>query len=300
MKEKAPHMPWYGREFYSDENVQVMTLEQEAAYLRFQWNCWQEGSIPNDVTELAAICKNTPLRRFKDVIWPRLAGHFAEMPDNRLVHTGVETLRAAKNRYREESVEAGKRGAEVRWGSQRTTSSLGGAIVKVNTSLEDGGKQSADSAQIGNATTTPQNGDRVPIPVDCRLPIVDNRIPNIHTHSVRETPTAADLNGPTSSRFEEFWEDYPRKQRKDAACSAWLSVVTPDNEAAVFACLKRYLASDEVARAVVANPDKWLYEQHRNGWAGTWPTVRDRSCANQAKERRRGEEITDHWAKLGN
>lgn len=69
-------MPWYGREFYADENVQVMTLDQEAAYLRLLWNCWQEGSIPADTAKLAAVCKNMPARKFAKDIWPALCGLF--------------------------------------------------------------------------------------------------------------------------------------------------------------------------------------------------------------------------------
>ena len=83
--------------------------------------------------------------------------------------------------------------------------------------------------------------------------------------------TVADMNGQASQRFEEFWNLYPRKQRRDFACSQWLSVVTTENEAIVFACLANYLASGDVDRGAVMNPDRWLYEQHRNQWRGTWP-----------------------------
>ncbi len=94
-----------------------------------------------------------------------------------------------------------------------------------------------------------------------------------HTHTngrVRVT----DLNGQTSQRFDEFWDRYPRQQHRDAACQQWLSVVTIEVEPALFACLQRYLGSDEVARGAVANPEKWLHEQHRDSWAGNWPPAR--------------------------
>jgi len=75
-KEKAPAMQFYGREFYQDENVIVMTLEQEAAYIRFLWNCWQEGSIPSELTKLAALCKHSSLKYFTNAIWPALQSCF--------------------------------------------------------------------------------------------------------------------------------------------------------------------------------------------------------------------------------
>ncbi len=88
---------------------------------------------------------------------------------------------------------------------------------------------------------------------------------------IKQALRAADLNGQTSQKFEDFWTRYPRKQHRDAACMEWLSVVTVESEPQVFGCLSRYLASDEVSRGAVQNPEKWLMEQHRDGWAGDWP-----------------------------
>jgi uncharacterized protein YdaU (DUF1376 family) len=116
MKEKAPHMPWYGREFYSDENVMVMTLEQEAAYLRLLWNCWQEGSVPSDIPKLAALAKNTVVGKFERSVWPALREMFMAREDGRLTHQKVEFLRAAKEDRRKASSEGGRLGNEKRWG----------------------------------------------------------------------------------------------------------------------------------------------------------------------------------------
>lgn len=113
-----------------------------------------------------------------------------------------------------------------------------------------------------------------------------------HTQA-RVMPRASDLNGATSQRFGEFWELYPRKQHKDAACMEWCSVVVVDSEAAVFACLSRYLASDEVARGAVANPEKWLMEQHRDGWAGDWPKVRAVPTARKSNAERMLDEAAE-------
>ena len=105
-------------------------------------------------------------------------------------------------------------------------------------------------------------------------------------------------NHPPSNRFDDFWQRYPRKQRKDAACAEFISVVSADSEAAVFACLDRYLASDEVARNVVMNPDKWLYEQHRNAWAGDWPPAQSRGNPTATGERRRQAGTDESWREL--
>ena len=149
-KERAPHMPWYGREFYGDENVLVMTLSQEAAYFRLLWNCWQEGSIPTDIAKLAALCKNTPVKKFERDIWPALSGLFSPA-GGRLVHRKVEQLRDAKEALRGACSKAGKLGNERRWGKDRVPDQI-----------------PTEARQV------PESGI---IAADCRLPIADCRLP---------------------------------------------------------------------------------------------------------------------------
>ena len=95
-------------------------------------------------------------------------------------------------------------------------------------------------------------------------------MPKPYTHNARAT-LASDQKQKTPVRWEQFRERYPRKQHMNQAAQAYVSVVTGDNEPQVFACLERYLDSDEVARGVVQNPEKWLFEQAADGWAGKWP-----------------------------
>ena len=120
---------------------------------------------------------------------------------------------------------------------------------------------------------------------------------NTHTNAcVRVTPRAADLteNDPSSEKFAEVWEPWPLKIERDAACQAWLSLVTRSNEAKVIACSKRFLGSDQVARGVVPKLSNWLYQAKRDDWAGDWPTVRGSSNVT------RQQKIEEHWRQLGN
>ena len=59
MTEKAPAFQWYPKDYLSDLNVVVMTLEEEGAYRRLMDYCWLHGSIPDDMAALGAMCKNT-------------------------------------------------------------------------------------------------------------------------------------------------------------------------------------------------------------------------------------------------
>jgi uncharacterized protein YdaU (DUF1376 family) len=119
MKDAAPWMPFFGRDFYADENVMLMTLEQEGAYMRLLWHCWQEGSLPNEQKRLAAIADRCEVQRFTETIWPAVAPCFTKRPDGRLIQKRVEQERAIKDEIREKRSEAGKLGNAKRWGEYR-------------------------------------------------------------------------------------------------------------------------------------------------------------------------------------
>ena len=105
--------------------------------------------------------------------------------------------------------------------------------------------------------------------------------------------TAADLDGPPSKRWPEFWAKYPRKVNADAGCRAFMSVVTAANEERMFACLERYLASDESRRATMA-ADNWLFRCNRDDWLSDWPRAAPKTAAAECeivgglKEKKRG------------
>jgi hypothetical protein len=93
-----------------------------------------------------------------------------------------------------------------------------------------------------------------------------------HTHTQRACAT-----DPPPSRFEEFWARWPRKTGKDSAVRSWLSYVTPQTEAAAFACLERFLRSGDVARGAIPNlgagnnKPGWLADCARDGFECDWP-----------------------------
>ena len=85
------------------------------------------------------------------------------------------------------------------------------------------------------------------------------------------TKARASITDPKpSKRFEEWWAKYPRKVGKESALHSWCFCVNADNEAQVFACLERYLDSEESTRAP-AGAAKWLNQQSADQWAGLWP-----------------------------
>lgn len=88
-----------------------------------------------------------------------------------------------------------------------------------------------------------------------------------------------------SPRFPEFWEQYPLKKGEDLCAGIWVSIVGVVDEPAVFACLARYLASDQVARGAVMNPNNWLHDCSRDRWKTNWPAARKNGGRETAADR---------------
>ena len=119
VKEKAPYMPFYGRDFYGDLNVMAMNAEQRGVYLHLIWLCWQEGAIPSDVATLAAVTGGFPVAYFQEQVWPKLCDLFKTQEDGKLIHLKVEAIRDGNEAFRKKRSEAGKAGNKVRWEGDR-------------------------------------------------------------------------------------------------------------------------------------------------------------------------------------
>lgn len=88
----------------------------------------------------------------------------------------------------------------------------------------------------------------------------------------QKTPTASDLNGHTSQRFEDWWALWSKTRgtfNKIAACQAYVSVVSTDNEAQCFECTASYLRSLKDPSNGF-NPDNFLFRQARENFASRW------------------------------
>lgn len=104
---------------------------------------------------------------------------------------------------------------------------------------------------------------------------------------------AADILSPTSQRWPEFLERYPMKVEIDAAAQEFISVVTVENEEQAFACLARYLASDQVKRGIVMKPANWLRQQNRDGWLSEWPGAVNGNGHHETRAQRLAREMEE-------
>jgi hypothetical protein len=113
---KAPAFQFYAAEWLADENVAIMTLEEEGAYIRAISYCWREGSIPSSPELLSRLCKGASTTVIGVVI-----ACFKQHPNdpNRLIHGRLEIERAKQESWKKKSSDGGKKGADIRWGPEK-------------------------------------------------------------------------------------------------------------------------------------------------------------------------------------
>ena len=223
-KEKAPYMPFYGREFFSDVNVMAMTPEQQAYYIKLLWLCWQDGSIPGDTTKLAAICDRMVPARFESDIWPALRGCFTPSSDGTLIHRKVEAVRAEKDAFRDKRSAAGKLGNEKRWASQEDRKTV------ANVSQQDHKTIASDLRSPNTEDTTKNICAPTGAPMSDSAPAVSIDNPPFDTTE----PDALFTGGESASKnerrkleaqqdlwFADWWASYWLKKSRKRAREAF-------------------------------------------------------------------------------
>lgn len=111
---KSPACPIFVRDYMADEDVVLMDLEQEGAYLRLLFYQWLEGTVPDDIESLARMCRTTPQRMRR--IWKRVGVKFESAGPGRLRNATLERVRAESKAYQNKMAENGRKGAASRWG----------------------------------------------------------------------------------------------------------------------------------------------------------------------------------------
>lgn len=185
-KEKSPSYQRYPRDYLSDENVQLMSMEEEGCYNRLMDYCWIEGSIPADPQLLARLCKGvTPpeivLRCFKSGVL-----------DGRLVHARLDIERQKQEEWRAKSALGGKHSAhkpkrakaKVKQQGGSTTVEAGrlkgGSTLQSSSSVFSSQFSSSSSSSKDEAQATPSplarsSGEPDPAPeVFTELPLAHN------------------------------------------------------------------------------------------------------------------------------
>jgi hypothetical protein len=110
---KSPAFQWYPTDYLGSQRVQMMSLEQEGAYCRLIWYCWQHGSIPSGAEDAARLIgKGCSVELANSVL-----GMFQPSKEpGRLMHDRLEMEREKQAVWRKKSSDGGLKSAQVRWG----------------------------------------------------------------------------------------------------------------------------------------------------------------------------------------
>lgn len=103
-----PYYKWFWQDWRANRKIQRMTYIQRGLYRELLDECWVEGSIPNDIKELADIC-GCPNDVMADA-WQVLSSCFELLDDGRLINEKLHSLRTEKDVERLKKAENGKKG----------------------------------------------------------------------------------------------------------------------------------------------------------------------------------------------
>ena len=102
-----PYYKWFWQDWRANRKIQRMSYIERGLYRELLDECWVEGSIPNDVKELADIC-GCPDEVMVDA-WQVLSSCFVFI-DGLLVNEKLHSLRTEKDIERLKKAENGKKG----------------------------------------------------------------------------------------------------------------------------------------------------------------------------------------------
>jgi hypothetical protein len=89
-----------------------------------------------------------------------------------------------------------------------------------------------------------------------------------------------------SAEFDEFWNEYPKKEGKKPAFKAFASALRRATFEDILAGVIRYKTSDKVQRGFIMLASRWLNEDH---WTDYHAPSADSEAAERARKRRERE-----------
>lgn len=146
-----PAFQFYAADWLADENVTMMTLEEEGAYVRALAYCWREGSIPADQKRLSLLLKGAS-REVLATITLRFKPHPSD--PQRLIHGRLDSERQKQQDWREKSSEAGIKSGKVR----REKKSQAKPEIEVGSNMVDSVVEpDTNSSSSSSSSSSPSN-----------------------------------------------------------------------------------------------------------------------------------------------
>lgn len=109
---KSPAFQMYPGDWLASQRVQLMSLEEEGAYIRLLCYCWLHGSIPADPKRIALLIGKGGSTTLAETVSKMFQPHSENAA--LLVHERLETERQKQETWHEKSSEGGKKSAQIR------------------------------------------------------------------------------------------------------------------------------------------------------------------------------------------
>lgn len=153
MADEFPYMPLYWKDWLTGEATTVMTAEQEGAFLNLLLRAWEAKppcSLPNDPVVLARLSK---LGKRWDKVGAFVLAQFEVIDGDRIRNQKQWETRLDLVEHRDRRRNAGRKGNEARWGSQRDriATDLGSQRPPNGLAKSSPASASAGSDPIGSA-----------------------------------------------------------------------------------------------------------------------------------------------------
>lgn len=103
-----PYYKWFWQDWRANRKIQRMSYIERGLYRELLDECWAEGSIPNDIDELADIC-GCPADVMASA-WQVLSKCFIEIDNGRLINEKLHSLRTEKDAERAKKALNGQKG----------------------------------------------------------------------------------------------------------------------------------------------------------------------------------------------
>jgi len=156
--------PWYTADWRGSEAVAQMSLEEKGMYREMLDRCWEVGSLPVEESLLRRLCGASAWEWKRS--WPRVSKQFFER-EGRLHHLKVDEKRPDLETWHNGRKEAGRKGAEKRWGSSAiaqlsepskpSSSTSSTSSIKTNTCASDDAR--VDEFRLAPVESITKNGN---------------------------------------------------------------------------------------------------------------------------------------------
>lgn len=214
---KSPAFQFYPADYLADEQTQVMTLEEEGAYLRALCYCWREGSIPSDPKILARLIGKNCSEETARVVQGCFKGGSTTLgtngqPAGRLLHARLDNERDKQRLWKEKSSQGGIRSSQIKKETLKKTGSSkskGGARV-----VEPPYVPNANSSSMSLSSSISNKGD---LPL---IPSLVNYAPKISMTEKGHESLIAEFGEASFSHYLPIcsdWLQHSGKKSKDSA-----------------------------------------------------------------------------------